>query len=1122
LKSHYSVKEVAALSLPDIKLTDEQEAVIGAPFESRLVVAGAGSGKTTVMALRVIYLIANQVVQPQQILGLTFTRKATAELRSRIRRALGGLGTNAAGGIVQLPTVATYNSYAANIVRNYGLRLGIDPDSRVLTAAQSWQLAHEVVEAWDGQLPAEWCQVVNRDWQGKYRQQWEARRAEEELNISAAMLARRVLVMAEQFAQHSLSPAEFLRVVERFISAIDLTEKAVNPDSGKELEAKPKAARSAVESLFKRRVAAYLAVRYAEVKRQRGLMDFFDQDAWAAKLVVQDSQVADAERDQFKAVLLDEFQDTSSLQLELLASIFCDTPTMAVGDPNQAIYGWRSASAEALDQFRQRFQVKTAGGARSPAPELSLSVARRNARLILQVANRLVEPLRGQATLADDCRRSALVPRPDAGNGEVESGFFVDELAQAQAIASYLADRWAAANDGGAARTAAIVVRKADQIPPISAALTRAHLQFQIIGRGGLLGRPEVQDIVSLLRASCDPSRGDALMRLATAPRFAIGIRDLRALNSMLVKPERSIAPDSAEQVFALDAVEALTSGTNKRPAAMSVTGARRIKQLGLMLQRIRQASRYLQLAQLVLEAERTLRLDVDMTVRYGPQGRAQINRLVSEAHQYSRGQEQPSLAAFLDWLEDEAEIGQGLALAEQAPTHSAIQIMTIHSAKGLEWDVVVVPGLHEGGLPGIKPNRMGEFEASGWMSDASTPGAAGGLPWELRRDKAHLPAFELADRSNVLTLAEALSDFRQMAGAHFVNEDRRVAYVAVTRAKTHLLMTGYWRRSDAAKPFHPPSLFLRELAQAGLVQTDHWASPDQRNPQELITAAGRSQEPAEVQAPIWPMANPLGDRAALVKAAAALVKQQQRELGSIDLDQAQELLRQSPSKLLQRTSALLREQQSAQTPVVELADQLSATQLSLILADPQGAAVELRRPIPSRPNAGSSIGHRFHALAAVELAARSRGSGVQGLLGEHDFGMLKEDAKVEAIVERLMARLRESVWFTARFTPIAIESAIEFEHLGRVICARIDAVFAEDGDRTVVVDWKTGRSDNGKAHAAHVNQVQLYLNALAGLNGAGPAQAAGYVHYVSENLSVPVLAGNLGPGLLAALQEVA
>ena len=143
--------------------TDEQRAIIEAdPDRPMLVVAGAGSGKTETMSNRVVWLVANGFVQPDQVLGLTFTRKAAGQLAERVARQLRALRSaglwvpeqDADGtlGLSDSPTVLTYHSYAGRLVREQGLRLGIEPDARMLTEAASWQYAAEVVHGYDGPM----------------------------------------------------------------------------------------------------------------------------------------------------------------------------------------------------------------------------------------------------------------------------------------------------------------------------------------------------------------------------------------------------------------------------------------------------------------------------------------------------------------------------------------------------------------------------------------------------------------------------------------------------------------------------------------------------------------------------------------------------------------------------------------------------------------------------------------------------------------------------------------------------------------------------------------------------------------------------------------------------------
>jgi DNA helicase-2/ATP-dependent DNA helicase PcrA len=134
----------------DFPPSDEQWAAITAPLEPAVVVAGAGSGKTTLMAARVVYLVVTGQVRPEEVLGLTFTTKAAAELRERIRTALERAGAMPRPGPgleeVLEPTVVTYNAYAASLLTDHGLRIGHEPDTRVITDASRYQLGARAVD----------------------------------------------------------------------------------------------------------------------------------------------------------------------------------------------------------------------------------------------------------------------------------------------------------------------------------------------------------------------------------------------------------------------------------------------------------------------------------------------------------------------------------------------------------------------------------------------------------------------------------------------------------------------------------------------------------------------------------------------------------------------------------------------------------------------------------------------------------------------------------------------------------------------------------------------------------------------------------------------------------------
>ena len=349
-----------------IPFTPEQTACITAPPAPQVIVAGAGSGKTTVMAARVVWLVGTGQVAPEQVLGLTFTNKAAGELAERVRRALVAAGVTdpdpapAPGGAEDVPgepEISTYHAFAGRLLKDHGLRIGLEPTTRLLADATRFQLAAKVLREAPGPYPA--------------------------LTKSLPGLVEDLLALDGELAEH-LVPPERLRAHDTGLLRTLETVKLGNPD----LRKVPEAARARLELLG-------LTGAYREQKRRHDLIDFGDQIALSAELARAHPEVGRQLREEFAVVLLDEYQDTSVAQRLLLASLFGDGTghaVTAVGDPCQAIYGWRGASVANLDDFPEHFPF--ADG--SPARRFALSENRRSGGRLLDLANRLAAPLRAR------------------------------------------------------------------------------------------------------------------------------------------------------------------------------------------------------------------------------------------------------------------------------------------------------------------------------------------------------------------------------------------------------------------------------------------------------------------------------------------------------------------------------------------------------------------------------------------------------------------------------------------------------------------------------------------------------------------------------------------------------
>ncbi|WP_246119449.1 ATP-dependent helicase, partial [Cellulomonas massiliensis] len=814
--------------------TPEQVRVIESPLSPALVVAGAGSGKTETMAARVVWLIANGLVEPDQVLGLTFTRKAAGELGERVRLRLRALARRAAEAGVELPgrlateadalaglarpNVQTYHSYAAALVGDHALRLGLDPSTRLLGEAAQWQLASEVVEHWTADL---------------------------DTDAATTTVVEAVLALSAALDEHLLDPAQARTGIERIVEDIRATPAGTPPR-----EPYAEVLRL-LRVLGERARVLDVVAAYRERKRASDAIDFGDQVALAARLARDVPEVGAAERERFRVVLLDEYQDTSFAQLTLLRSLFGGGhPVTAVGDPHQSIYGWRGASAGGLSRFPTDFPTLAgpAGGAGRdpsgwrPADVHQLSTSWRNDQAVLDVANAIAAPLRAQ----ERTPVAPLAARPGAGPGRVLAVVADTVDLEAQAVARFVAQHW---RSSATPPTAAVLCRKRSQFSAVRQALRAEGLPVEVVGLGGLLSTPEVVDLLSTLQVVHDPTRGDALVRLLTGARTRLGAADLHALgdwaSDLAGHAARAggdgVERDVVDQRSIVDALDALPppGRASRSGRLLGEHARRRLERLALVLRALR-AHAYLPLPDLVAEAERLLGLDIEVGSRPGVspgRARAHLDAFRDVAVEFTQATERPTLGGFLSWLEAADAREDGLELPVSEPDPGAVQVSTIHASKGLEWDVVAVAGLVDGVLPATAALGKDGPRDSAWLTGLGT------LPYPLRGDRHDLPELAYAGAADPKDLEERRRRFLADAGAHQVDEERRLAYVAVTRARRELLLAASWWGDG--KTVRRVSPFLAEVAEAGLVATDDWAAPPE-------PGAGNPREGLTVQA-AWP-----------------------------------------------------------------------------------------------------------------------------------------------------------------------------------------------------------------------------------------------------------------------------
>ena len=1108
--------------------TAEQVRVIEAPRRPLLVVAGAGSGKTETMSMRVLWLLANHPdLTPASILGLTFTRKAAGELGDRLRERIRLLSRELPQMRERLdedPVTLTYNSFAERIVSEHGMRIGIDPDFSMLSEAGALDMMTQIVEAWPTDLDDD---------------------------LSPAGVVGRILHLAGEIAEHGYTVEGARQALEGF---------------GRELEIvgdSNKAARD-LHQANQRRIAFLGPIEaYQKRKREMGLLDFSDQLVLATRIVREVPSVRAALREEFRAVLLDEFQDTSVIQMELLSTLFGDHAVTAVGDPNQAIYGWRGASASSLETFLERFQT----GAPEEGQTLTLSTAWRNDVSILEAANRVAEPLREVASYQEgkeqlNAQSPVLVPRPGAGRGVVEIAYPVAYEDALAATVDFVRRVRSRSRKDGSRRSVAVLSRRRKDFPLIDAALREAGIPTEIVGLGGLLDQPAVQDVRAALELGYDVAASPWLARLLAG--IDLGAADLMALGDwarVLARREGA----SSHQAVLLDAVDEPPApgwAAKGRPA-ISEEAVRRVRLLGERLRQVREGVG----RSITEQVERAIlimgTLDDVIADPLSMGGRAALDEFIAVAAAYEKETPGASLGSFLAYLRmaDEREDGLDAPLGEPDP--KAVQILTVHGSKGLEWDGVVVFGLCDGVFPSHSKKTSVEWTkdvppANAWLTDS------GALPHPLRGDHRDLPPFvPVVEGSRTASAGYdkwATKVYKPSVGVYAEREERRLAYVAMTRARSAQLLVGSWTSDFNRKVAHPSRYLMEASAQlfghapqpaegtAGAVEDrDVWGSGAWRD-LGVEPAVGEGacliapipgeeeREALSVSAPSETFPSAPGPSRQRVAAAAASVRAQIRELAQ-DRDVFEALAELGDDPAVRDTIALIEEDRlGREAPVVDLwAERVPATSVSSLLQDAGEFARDMRRPMPVKPSSFSALGTVFHAWAERELhvagadpAAEAQDpsavtSGEDSALSGGGDGA--EEALLTARERELLERLRENfrafvAGELANYRAVAIEEAFSVEVGGVSVQGRIDAVFERvsgEGPRFLVVDWKSGqpvtRTTKPEKLAYFATQLRLYQRAWAARVGVDAAEVGAMVAFLAgpSHYTLEALEGMLG-----------
>lgn len=1118
--------------------TTEQEKIIeGAPIPT-LVVAGAGSGKTETMSQRVLYLLANYGIRPERVLGLTFTRKAAAEFSHRLRRRINYLTASGLLGeeandpwYAASVNVSTYDSFAGSLVKEHGMLVGVDPAARLITAAASWQILDSLISTYQGDMG----------------------------ETSAANFRAQTLHLANEMTSHGVSIKQLHQQLVQWQQ--ELNNVQLEPRKKK----LPKKIEAVLKNFTDMERLLPLVEKFQAYKREHNLLDFTDQMHFALRIVREFPEVVEGIRSEYDAVLLDEFQDTSTMQMELLSNLFKDMCVTAVGDPNQAIYGWRGASAASLDLFLPMFAKEQAGTV------LSLSKAWRNKENILALANEIVQPLAEKTYPGVDVVELE-APLKDAENpGEIKIIYPVTEQEEKAYVARIIKEwqvKYTNPETGINEETYAVLTRTRSQQKDILDALNAQGLEAAVVGLGGLVNQPVIIDLRAILAVAVEPTNGPALQRLlANADLSAKDIQLLNQWSRHLAKQRNQVAGIRNE--FLMDAVDnpPAIGWTEDRGSGFSERAYQQIELLRRRLETIRQILDF-PIPYVISKALRVFNLDIEIEADpFVNQGGVAVDAFLDIATDYAAQTDYASLRNFLEWLETAVEAEQGLKAPAAQLAPGVIQVMTVHQAKGLEWDRVAVVGLVEGTFPSYKEARFiklsGEAELTSTLQFTDRPqkdwlSSPQNLPHNLRTDYTFpsgeqiLPQvidFGAYEYSNPLD--EALNEYYTDLANYMERQERRLAYVAFTRPKKELLLSGYWYKGEGKTMQIPSRYLLSALHIDGTQAIEFPDSLELPNPEEPYHYQGpavawkcptleilkfnelseneREQAFPKVAGFTRQAINRSGNRVlekiARLRAEATTAEGEEpstaknpetpalenhRIAKHISFDQADK----AQTELVYAAENALEAYRKKQgETVVEVSiERLSATAATALLLDEPGYAQHLRRPVPQEPSDAALLGTVFHTWAQqwfqkapVHSDLTSNTEPLQATAVENslqtevsiDSDTLNEKQRKQLV--KLQERAKK-IFTAEKNTVVGLEVPFSLP-VGKItVRGQID-VLVKNETGWKVIDWKTGKppvldKTTGKKQpsehlVSYLGQLMLYRRAIAQQQGIAETEVS-------------------------------
>ncbi|MBI4080896.1 MAG: ATP-dependent helicase [Candidatus Levybacteria bacterium] len=679
------------------QLNEEQQLAIRHGEGPLLIIAGAGTGKTTVITERIKHLILEKKVQPSHILALTFTEKAAAEMEERIDIAL-------PYGYTQM-WIETFHAFCDRLLRLEAINIGLNPRFDLLTEAE------------------------------------------------ALLFLRKNLFSFElDYFRPLGNPMKFLQGMLQHFSR--LKDDDTTPEQY--LSFAKKLAKTAVEpdELKKTTELAHAFEKYETLKTKEGVMDFSDLISNTLKLFRERPHILKQYQEHFQYILVDEFQDTNYAQNEmailLSGSGSAGQNITVVGDDDQSIYRWRGAALANMMQFRSHFPK---------AKIIALTKNYRSTQVILDSAYQAIQHNNPDRLEVKEGIAKKLAAMRRDEKGEAVDLIYTNRVEEeAEAVAKYIRDEVSAKGGSSSGRKNynyndfAILVRANDHAQPFVRSLERAHVPYQFLGPGHLFQQEEIKDLIAYLRVLANFEDASSLYRILTMSVFGIESRDIASLLNFGKRNNCSL----------FEAMEQVTD------AAVTMEGKEKISKVVQMIKKHLEKIAKEPAGQILyyfFEASGLLGYYLDPRSPKTEREAQNIARLFEKLHSFASNREDASVFAVVDWIDLSMELGESPLAAEIDWTaNNAVNILTVHSSKGLEFPVVFVVNLVSQRFPS-------------------------------------------RDRKEQIPVPQAMIKEELPTGDENLQEERRLFYVAITRARDKLFLTaakfyGEAKRERKLSPF--------------------------------------------------------------------------------------------------------------------------------------------------------------------------------------------------------------------------------------------------------------------------------------------------------------------------------